>query len=106
MLKSRLTYHYTFCLLISMSLSLSTVHFHESIEHQATPEAHTQTATTLDADATYCPICGYLFSAEVHTPGQWDIIFNSIDELAISGPAPHTSPTIYWSNNRSPPFLA
>lgn len=91
-------------LLISVSLSLSTAHFHKSVEHQATPE--TEMGTTISVDTNYCPICGYLFKAGNTSSIQPVVALEAFEELAADIVAQYHAPSISRASSRAPPFLA
>lgn len=93
-----------FIVLISLSMSLSTVHFHQSIEKQVTPEA--QTHTTIGPDATFCPVCGYLFNAQTDGFIQSTAHISVITTVVDYESADYFEPHLVRKNNRSPPILA
>ncbi len=90
-------------LLISVSLSLSTVHFHQSVEHQAAPD--TEMATSVSADTNYCPICGYLFKAGNTSSIQPVATLQAFSELTTDVVSQYHAPSIARASSRAPPFL-
>ena len=95
---------FTLALLISISLSLSTVHFHSSAEYTVTPDTH-QT-TTLNPETTFCPICGYLFNADLDAFVEVSSVLECTDRLETSTRPAYRSLSIFLITGRSPPNLA
>lgn len=91
-------------LLISAGLSLSTVHFHKSVEHQATPD--TEMGTTVSVDTNYCPICGYMFKASNNSSVESVAALKPFEELAPDVCSQYHSHSISRASSRAPPFLA
>lgn len=93
-----------FVLLISMSLTVSTLHSHNHIEWHH-PKKHVDTGTCLMVDSTQCPICGYLFNADVPPPETVDVTIS--DSRTVSEPALSLvqEPSLFYIKGRSPPVL-
>jgi len=53
-----------FLVLVSLSLTVSTLHSHNHIEWHH-PKKHVDTGHCLTIDDTVCPICAYLFKADL-----------------------------------------
>ena len=93
-----------FVLLISMSLSLSTVHFHRTLELNRSVDNGIKTEITTDTN--FCPIDGYLFNADVSSPVQASVTIQARDSVTPDFVNQLDEPALLSNNNRSPPAQA
>ncbi|MGK7369342.1 MAG: hypothetical protein ACNS64_03940 [Candidatus Halalkalibacterium sp. M3_1C_030] len=52
-----------FIVLISMSMTISTLHSHHNIQWNSA-QNHANTSHNITVDSAQCPVCGYLFNAD------------------------------------------
>lgn len=91
-------------LLISLSLTVSTLHSHNHIEWHH-PKKHVNTGTCLIVDSTDCPICGYLFHVHVTAPETTEVPIYDTTILVDSSFFLIQGPNLYLHSGRSPPVL-
>lgn len=92
-----------FLVLISISLTVSTLHSHNHIEWHH-PQQHVDTGNCLTVDSTVCPICAYLFKTDLNDAVEVEYHFNTY-ETAIHRSDDFPVNSYFTSlRGRSPPF--
>lgn len=92
-----------FLVLISISLTVSTLHSHNHIEWHH-PQQHVDTGHCLTVDSTVCPICAYLFKPNLNTAVEAEYHFNKYE--IVSDRSDYFRVNSYYTSlkGRSPPF--
>lgn len=90
--------------LLCMSLVLSTTHSHEALQSQM--EQHQQTVPhTLESNTIVCPICGYLFKAQLTSVPDTDSFMYPGQSLAQYTSTDPQGQTLIDRPGRSPPLF-
>ena len=92
-----------FLVLISMSLTISTLHSHNHIEWHH-PQSHVDTGHCLTVDNTVCPMCAYLLKADVTSEVKVSGYFNDFELVDFQPEELTASPFQDLYRGRSPPF--